>query len=148
MRIILLKDIQKVGRKYDIKNVADGYAINFLIPRGLAKVAIAETVQKIEQMKKADLVEKQIQEELLSKNLEAINGLTIHIKEKVNDKGHLFAGVTKEIIALEILKTIRLNIGPERILLDKPIKEAGEHKVVVEAMGKSAQFTVVIEAKQ
>ncbi len=145
MKIILLKDIPKVGRKYDIKNVADGYALNLLIPRGLAQIATPQTEKNIEAMKAKDLVEKKVQGELLVKNLEVLKDLVINMKEKANEKGHLFAGVTKEKLAEEILKTARLNIDPESIKLEKPIKEVGEHKVFVEVMGKKAEFKIVIE---
>ena len=145
MKIILLKDVQKVGRKYDIKEVSDGYALNLLIPRGLATTATPQAVKKVEMMKANDMTEKKIQGELLLKNLETIKNLTITLKEKANEKGHLFAGVTKEMLAEKILKETRLNIDPESIILKKPLKEIREHKVSVEAMGKTAEFTVVIE---
>jgi len=145
MKIILLKDIQKVGRKYDIKNVSDGYALNMLIPRGLAQVATEQAVKNIESMKAKDSSQKQIQGELLLKNLDTIKNLTLTIKEKANDKGHLFAGVTKERLVEEIMKSVRLNIDPESIKLDKPIKEVGEHKLTVEAMGKKVEFSVIVE---
>jgi large subunit ribosomal protein L9 len=147
MKIILLKDVQKVGKKYDIKDVADGHALNMLIPRGLAMSATPQAVKKVETMKQNDTTDKKIQEDLLAKNLEVIKTLTITLKEKANDKGHLFAGITKEMLATEILKVTRLNIDPAFIKLEKPIKEIGEHKVGIEAMGKKAEFTVVVEAK-
>ena len=147
MKIILLKDVAKVGRKHDVKNVADGYALNFLIPRGLAEKATPQALKKIESLKANEAVEKKIQGELLVKNLETIEKLTLTLKEKANEKGHLFAGLTKERLAEEIFKATRLNSDPESILLDKPIKEIGKHKVTVEAMGKKAEFTVIIEAE-
>src|SRR6266853_1784242 len=106
--------------------------------------ATPQAVKQVEMMKQKDMTETKIQEDLLAKNLEVIKTVTISLKEKANDKGHLFAGVTKEMLAGEILKEIRLNIDPESIKLEKPIKEVGEHKVVVEAMGKKAEFTVRI----
>jgi len=146
MKIILLKDVPKVGKKYDIKDVAEGYALNMLIPRKLAAVATAQAVKNIEDMKHKEMSEKKIQEDLLAKNLQAIKGLTLTLKEKANEKGHLFAGVTKEVLVQEILKATRLNLDPGFIHLDKPLKEVGEHTVTVEAMGKKAEFTVQIEA--
>ena len=147
MKIILLKDVPKVGRKYDVKNVSDGYAQNLLIPRGLAQVATDSAVKKIELMKANDMTQKKIQGELLVKNLEIIKNLTLTLKERANEKGSLFAGVTREMLVAEILKATRLNLDPESIVLKKPIKEVGEHKVTVEASGKGAEFTVVIETK-
>ena len=147
MKIILLKDIPKVGRRYDIKNVSDGYALNLLIPRGLAQVATPQAEKSIEAMKAKDLVERKVQGELLLKNLEVIKTLTLNIREKANEKGHLFAGITKERLVEEIIKSARLNIDAESIKLEKPIKEVGEYKVAVEVMGKSAEFKVIIEAE-
>ena len=147
MKIILLKDVSKVGKKYDIKNVADGHAQNMLIPRGLAIVATDQAIKKVEILKANDTTDKKIQTELLLKNLEVINNLTINLKEKTNEKGHLFAGVTKEMLAEEILKVTRLNIDPESIVLPKPLKEIGEFKIEIEVSGKKASFVVNIEAK-
>ncbi|MCX6701707.1 MAG: 50S ribosomal protein L9 [Candidatus Zambryskibacteria bacterium] len=146
MKIILLKDIPKVGKKYDIKNVADGYALNLLIPRGLAHIATPQTEKNIEAMKSKDLVESKVQGELLLKSLDTIKTLVLNIKEKANEKGHLFAGVTKEKLVEEIIKSARLNIDPESIKLGKPIKEVGEYKIAVEVLGKKAEFTVIVEA--
>ena len=147
MKVILLKDIPKIGRKYDVKNVADGHALNFLIPRGLVEIATLKSVQKIESLKLNDATERKIQGELLLKNLETIENLTLTLKEKANEKGHLFAGVTKEMLAEEIFKATRLNIDHQSIKLDKPLKETGQHKVIVEAIDKKVEFTVMIETK-
>ena len=147
MKIILLKDVPKVGRKYDIKNVAEGHALNMLIPRGLAITATEQAIKRIEIVKSTDVSEKKIQGELLAKSLETIKKLKLNLKEKANDKGHLFAGVTKERLAEEILKESRINIDPESIKLEKPLKEIGEHKVTIQALDSSAEFTVVIESK-
>ena len=147
MKVILLKEIPKLGRKFDIKDVSDGYALNMLIPRGLAEVATARTINKVEFLKLQDTTEKKIQGELLAKSLDTIKDLTMTLKEKANEKGHLFAGVTKEMLIAEIFKTARLNLDPESIKLAKPLKEVGQHKVTVEAMDKKVQFTVNIEAE-
>ncbi len=146
MKVILIKDVPNVGRKYEIKNVADGFALNMLIPRKLAQLATPAAVQRIEVMKAKDTDSKRVQMELLSKNLDKIKELVLRIKEKANDKGHLFAGVTKEILAEEILKSIHLNIDPEWIELAKPLKEVGEHVVRLEVEGKKAEFKVVVES--
>ncbi len=147
MKVIFLKDVQNVGRKYDIKNVADGYALNMLLPKKLVEIATPQAIKRIEEMKANDLTQKRIQEELLAKNLEVINSLTVTIGGKANEKGHLFAGITKENLISEILKSSRLNIDPDLIVLPKPIKEVGEHKIAIEAGNKKAVLTLIVEAK-
>ena len=146
MNIILLKDVSKVGRKYDIKNVADGHALNMLIPKGLAITATTQEIKKIEEKKKNLLTEQKIQGELLLKNLEQVKNTEIYFGEKANDKGHLFAGITKEKLVEEIFKTTRLNLDPKSIEMEKPIKEIGEHKIVIEAMGEKVEFKVIVES--
>ncbi len=146
MKIILLKDVPKLGQKYDIKDVSDGHALNLLIPRGLAQRATPDMVNKIEELKTRDLAQKQIQNDLLLKSLEAIKGVTLNFKEKANEKGHLFAGVTREMIQVELKKQTKFNVEMESIKLDKPLKEIGEHKVVIEVLGKKSDFAVNISS--
>ncbi len=146
MKVILLKDVPKLGRKYEVKNVSDGHAQNFLIPRGFAVPAIESAVKKIDQQKEKDGAEKKIQAELLVKSLDQLKQVVIHISGKANDKGHLFAGIGRETLIAEIFKQTHLNLDSESIVLDKPIKEIGQHKVTVQALGKKAEVTVVVEA--
>lgn len=147
MKIILLKDVPKVGRRYEIKDVSDGFALNMLLPRGLAEKATPDKIAKIEAQKSKDLADKKIQEELLLKSLEQIKGVILRFKEKANDKGHLFKGLSKEIILEELKKQTKFNIDVDSIKLDKPIKEVGDHKVLIEVLGKKAEFEVSIEAE-
>ena len=147
MNIILLKDIAKVGKKYEIKDISDGYAVNLLIPRGFAIVATADSMKRIEMEKMKTEGERKVHEELLLKNLSELNGVTITIKGKANEKGHLFAGLHKEAIAEEVLKQTRLQIDPSFIQVEHPIKELGSHTIEVNGAGKSVKFTLEIEAK-
>lgn len=145
MKIILLKDIAKVGKKYDIKDISDGYAANMLIPRGLAIAATASAMKTFElERAKAD-GERKIHEDLLLKNLAELDGKTVAIKVKGNEKGHLFAGLHKTELIAEIEKQTRLQINLENLVLDKPIKTAGEHTLEVKGAGKSVTFTLTIE---
>ncbi len=147
MKIILIKDVPKVGRRYEIKEVSDGYALNMLLPRGLAEKATPDKVAKIEAQKARDLADKKIQEGLLLKSLEEIKSITLRFKEKANEKGHLFKGLAKETILEELKRQTKFNIDTDAIKLDKPIKEIGDHKILIEVLGKKAEFEVSIEAE-
>lgn len=147
MKIILLKDVQKLGRKYDVKTVSDGHATNMLIPLGLAISATPDALKRIEKLKAATEGERKIQEELMVKNIEGLKDVTITIAGKANEKGHLFAGLHKEVIAEEIQKQTRLVVDPEFIQLEHPLKTVGEHLVDVKGGGKSGKVKVVVTAK-
>jgi large subunit ribosomal protein L9 len=145
MKIILLKDVAKVGKKYDIKEISDGYALNLLIPKGLAVAATPDVTKRIELEKARDEGERKVHQELLAKNLKELDGITVSITEKMNDKGHLFAGINKLEIVQAIQKQTRLQIDPEYIVLDKPIKEAGVVAITVKANNTSAKFNLEIK---
>ncbi len=147
MKIILLKDAKNIGKKYDVKDVSDGHALNRLIPQGIAEVATVSSMKKLEVLKSRDLEDRKIQENLLQKNLKAVGALKITLTEKANEKGHLFAQIHAEEIAKAVKAESQLDILPEFIHLEKPIKEVGEHKVEVKAGDKSAVFTLTVEAK-
>ncbi len=146
MKVILLKDVRKVGKKFETKNVADGYALNFLIPQKLAEVSTAKSAKRFDALKKQDEATKKIQEDLLMKNLNSIKDIQIELTEKANDKGHLFKGIHKEEIIAAIKKQTQLDITPEYIVLEKPIKQVGESKIEAKVQDKSVTFTVIVKA--
>lgn len=146
MKVILLQDVRKVGKKYEIKDVADGYALNYLIPHKLAEASTEATVKRIDILRAREAAERKIQEDLLIKNLKDVNGITIELQEAANDKGHLFKGVHQPELVEAIKKQTELDLAPQYILLDKPIKEIGEHTVEVKVQDKSAKFKVNIVA--
>lgn len=148
MKVILLKDVPKVGRKYEIKNIADGYARNMLFPKKLAEPATPESEARIEKMKAQDAGNKKIQAELLAKNLSAVEGKEITIVGKANEEGHLFAGIHMGEILKALKEQLHVDANEEMIGLDKPLKETGVFPVTLSAGGKSATFNIKIEAKK
>jgi large subunit ribosomal protein L9 len=144
MKVILLQDIPKIGRKYDIKNIADGYARNFLLPRRLARLASAQSEQQVAKAHERHIQESELTEELLNKNIASLKGHSVIIKEKANEKGSLFAGIGAERIAEAVRMELKLNIPPETIELAEPIKSVGEHTVAVRTGSVKADFVVNI----
>lgn len=146
MKVILLKNIPKVGQKYDVKDISDGHALNFLIPKKLAEVATPSAIKKMEVLRVSDMQKKSIQADLLAKNMGDLNGVRVEFTEKASDKGHLFSSIHKEALAGAIKAQTRLDINADFIDLPKPIKEVGEHKVTVKIGDKSAEVVVVVNA--
>lgn len=146
MKIILLKDIPKVGKRWDTKDIADGYALNMLIPKGLAIAATADAVKRVALEKARTAGEEKVQEELLLKSLKEIDGATVTITEKANEKGHLFAGIHKLELIPRILEQTKVKLEPEHLVLDKAIKTIGEHVVEIKVKDKGAKFKLVVKA--
>lgn len=147
MKIVMLKDVKGVGKKHDIKTVADGFALNSLIPQGKAEVATDKALARIAIVKNQEEAEKKIQADLLSKNIKSIHDAVVEVVVGANEKGHLFAGLHAAEIAPLVKSSTQIDVAPEFIVLEKPIKEVGEHKIDVKVQGKSATFTLVVKAK-
>ncbi|MDI6602867.1 MAG: 50S ribosomal protein L9, partial [Patescibacteria group bacterium] len=130
MRVILLQDIEKLGKKYEIKEVKAGYARNFLIPKGLAKPATKEALKWLESQK--EIEEKKAEEELkkIQEIATIVDGQEITIPVKVGEEGQLFESITAQKIS-ERLKEMGFEIKKSQVDLAKPIKELGEFPVKI-----------------
>lgn len=144
MKIIFLKDIPKVGKKYEVKEVADGYG-RHMVSKGLAEPATKEAVARLEKKMLTDASQKKVHEELLLKTLESLDGATVTLRGKANEKGHLFASIHKEEILAELKRILRLDMNPDYVLLDKPLKELGTFQIPINIAKHRAVFTVIVE---
>ncbi|HEY0907966.1 MAG TPA: 50S ribosomal protein L9 [Candidatus Paceibacterota bacterium] len=147
MKIVMLKDVKGVGKKHDVKVVADGFALNSLIPQGKAEVATTKALARVEAVKKTEEAEKKVHADLLAKNLKSIHDATVTYTADANEKGHLFAGLHAADIAPLIKEQTRIDVLPEFIQIEKPIKEIGDHRIDIKVHGQSATFNLVIKAK-
>ena len=145
MRVIFLKDVPRVGKKYDIKEVNDGYAVNFLLPRRLAEAATLKAVAELEIRKKEIVIEREVQESLLLKNLEEIKGKTIIMEGKANEQGNLFSAIHKKEILEAMKDQHHADIMEEFIVLEKPIKAVGEFEIPISIKGKKSSFKLIVE---
>jgi len=145
MRVIFLHDVLRVGKRHEIKEVNGGYAVNFLFPKKLAEPATPKAIGELEKRQKEIIVEREVQEDLLMKNLEELKGKIITIKDKANDKGHLFSAIHKKEIIEAMMSEHKIEIGEEFILLEKPIKEIGEFQIPIEIKGKKSLFKLIVE---
>ncbi len=130
MKVVLLQDVRKIGRIYEIKEVADGYAINFLIPQGLAKKADKETVEWALNQQKTREEQAGTDLEKIGKMARQIDGLEVEIPEKIGDKGQLFEKINAAKIAIK-LQEMGYDIKKSQIDLKEDIKEAGEYDVKI-----------------
>lgn len=145
MKVIFKRDLAKVGRKNDIKNVSDGYALNFLIPNGYAVAATSESEQKLKREIAEQGAHKKVQAALLHKSLEQVSNASVVISAKANDKGHLFSSIHADDIAKELLSQAKIEITADLIKLENPIKEVGIHKISVVAHGEEVKLNLEVK---
>ena len=115
----------------DIKNVSDGYARNFLIPKNLAKPATAETEKQAEILKKKRESENLTSKEGAIELAKTLEGLVLEVTEDANEEGHLYGSINVKRIAEELAKN-KIKIKEDLINLLEPIKTVGEHEVEIE----------------
>ena len=148
MKVILLKDVRKLGRKYEIKTVADGYATNSLIPQQLAVPATASYIKLIDEKKKQDSIMSAEFKKAFEYGLSKLPGGKLSIHGKVSDKGHLFAGIQKDRIIEEFKKATGIALSADHFELEKPIKDLGEHTIPVTIDGAKYSLKVVVNAEK
>lgn len=146
MEVLLLKDIKRLGKAGETKKVADGYARNYLIPRGLAVLATVGAIRRTEVQK---AIEEQRQERIRTDGsalAERLAEISLNFKVKASEKGRLYGSVTAADIAAELEKQTGHPIDKRKVELEEPIHILGTHKVPVRLLPNMVpEITVVVE---
>ncbi len=144
MKVILLEDVENVGKQYEVKEVKSGYARNFLVPKNLVKLATRDNMKWLASQK--EIIEKKAEEDLkqFQEMASKIDGIEVTIPVKVGPEGQLFESITSAKVA-DQLKTMGFEIKKSQINLKDPIKETGEFPVKV-TLGHNleSEITVII----
>ncbi|WP_068505269.1 50S ribosomal protein L9 [Paenibacillus kribbensis] len=130
MKVIFIKDMKGQGKKGQVKEVSDGYAANFLLPRGIARPATEGNMKTLENQSAAEEKRKQEEKEeaqVLGKKLEET---TIQLKAKAGDGGRLFGAITSKQIAEAVAKT-GIKLDKRKIELEEPIRTLGVTQMTV-----------------
>lgn len=130
MKVILLQNIKGLGQIGDAKNVSDGYARNFLLPRDLARAASQDALKQAETLKKKQAVLLSEQKKEALKMAEKLEGMEIKMSADASGEGHLYGSIGPKQIVQE-LKRHKLNLSEDQVELDKHIKTIGEHEIVL-----------------
>jgi large subunit ribosomal protein L9 len=143
---MLLKDIEQLGDAGEIKRVADGYARNYLIPRGLAVLA-SEGALKQAELLRAAKARRQAKELSEAQALaQALDGQSITFQARAGDSERLYGSITNVNIAEALEENLGHEVDRRKIILEEPIKELGTHAVTIRlATGAEAKVTVIVE---
>lgn len=130
MKIILKEDVKNVGSMGQIVDVSDGFARNYLIPKGLAVPANTKSIKELEHQKKV-IQEKAKKIKLTAQNIsEKLSNMKLVIKAKAGEEGKLFGSVTSKDIS-DALRKEGFDIDKKKIIIDEQIKRLGEYSVTV-----------------
>lgn len=130
MKVILLQDVEKLGKKFEVKEVADGFAKNHLFPKKIAQPATKNAL--IWAQTQREIAAKNEEKELIEiqKKVSAIDGREFVMKVKTGEKGQLFESVNSSKIA-ELLNENGIDVDKKQVDLDEPIKELGDWRVKI-----------------
>jgi large subunit ribosomal protein L9 len=149
MKVIFLQDVPGIGRAGQTREVADGYARNFLIPKGLARLATASMLRQAEQEKAVS--ERRQQRELSAAEVlaEQLNNLTIRFQAKVGEQDLLFGTITSVDIATAIQEKIGVEVDRRKIEVGDPIRRPGIYSIPIRLIGDlEPRINVVVEREE
>ena len=131
MKVILASDVDKLGHKGDIVSVADGYARNYLVPKGLAMFASKGALKQAEDMQRARAERVRKEKEAAAARVASLGASPVYISARAGEGGRLFGSVTKSDVARAIEEQLNEQIDRHLIRLDDPIRRLGRHEVEV-----------------
>jgi len=145
MQVILLEDIKGVGKKGQILNASDGYARNFLLPKGLALEANKKNLSELEQKQKSDENKKKQEHEAAADLKDEIEKEPVKIEVQAGASGKLFGAVTNKELAASLEAQRNISIDKKKIDIKKAFNSVGEYTADVKLHPKvTAKLTVII----
>ena len=146
MRVIFLQDVQNLANAGEVKNVADGYARNYLLPKKLATLATSEEMKRIERIKKAG-DERRIREtEQWDELARLLDGTSITVKARLTPAGRFYGAITPTHIAQELSTVLDREMDRKLVETVEPIREPGEYEVVLH-LSQGIQATILVTAE-
>ena len=142
MKIILTTDVSKVGNRYEIKDLKDGYA-NLLISKGVALLATPQAISKIAAKKVEAEKKKEEEMKIFESIISSIDNKKIEIKVKANEKGHLFKSVNVSDVVKAIKDITGVEIEESSVVMNH-IKELGIHSIEIKKGGKKGKCEILI----
>ena len=143
MKVILIQNINKVGKKDEIVEAAGGYADNVRFPSKKAIPATAKNIEALNRKISSTKARKDLEHGLLESAIKSLPEETLSISVKANEKGHLFSSIGEDEI-VDALSKKRINLSAKNIILTKPIKETGEYKIQIVEGAYKKEITLSI----
>ncbi|MBQ8000245.1 MAG: 50S ribosomal protein L9 [Ruminococcus sp.] len=144
MKLVLLQDVKSLGKKGELVTASDGYARNYLIPRGLAKEANAQAMNEYQNAENSKKYKHDQEVAAAEKAKATLDGKTVTIKSKTGKEGKLFGSVTTKEVAAELKSKFGIDVDKRKIAMSD-IKTCGSYKAEVKLyQGITAVITVAV----
>lgn len=147
MKVVLSQDVKNLGRKGDIKDVSDGYALNYLIPQKLAVAATEAALKESAEIASKKEAAKKAQSEKLASLVEKLKEASVSITVKAQEDGTLFGSVKTQDVADAFTEALGEEFFDDNIELESGIKNVGEHGILITVDGKKEKVTINVVAE-
>ncbi len=146
MKVVFIKDLPGKAKRGEIKEVADGYARNFLLPRGLAVLATSGTIHSVQTYREQTIESQSREQEKLAEIAHNIDGKQVFLQARSGAQERLFGSVTSTDIAQALSQLVGFNIDKRKIELDEPLRKLGNYEITVRlSKDIEAKIAVIIE---
>jgi len=147
LRIVMRQDVEKLGEKGSVQTVSDGFARNYLIPKGFAVLATPGELRMVEENRIVQDRKLAKQEQAQRSVSDKINGMRLTFTARAGTQGRLYGSVTAGDIAERLSAAAGAEVDRRKVILEDPIRSLGEHKVVVHLVGRlRPEIVVVVES--
>ena len=146
MKVILLQDVAKIGRRFDITNVPDGYALNKLIPKAMAEPATPENIKRAQARASKTQADRDSVHATFMEAIASLADTPVTVAVEANEEGRMFQAL-KVSAVVEAVKVQGVTIQESQVVIKTPIKEVGEHKVELVSGDDHGSLTLSVIAK-
>jgi len=147
MQVILQKDVAKLGRRFDVVEVANGYGMNKLIPQGLAKPASPENLKQVGAQAARGEADAAASAAAFTDTIKALAEKVVDVSAEANEDGKLYRALPAEDIVAAIAAETELHVPADQIVLKDPVKHTGEHTIEVAHGTETGSVTINVIAK-
>ena len=145
MKVILLQDVAKIGKRTEVVEVPNGYALNQLIPKGMAEPATKQNQKRLAQLQAKVKKAADADAERFTETVAALQSTPLEITAEANEQGHLYQGIgAKEVVAAAAARDLVLR--PEQVVVSTPIKTVGTHEITLTEGTTTAPVSITITA--
>lgn len=147
MKVILLKDVAKIGRRSDVVNVPDGFALNKLIPKNLAQAATPENLKRLQNLSQKVEHDRSLHEADFKELLAVLKNTKIEITVEANAEGRMFQALKVQEILEAVHAQTGKTLGSEQLVMKTPIKSTGDHDIELVSGSLNGVLHLVVSGK-